>query len=191
MCDNFILVAHEIITFSLINLDNEYVNESDGTLHYNIFPGWRQCSVECGTGLKTRQVTCRADGRRVGGEECNIQEKPPSQQLCHAHNCAHHTWFYTDWSEEVSHCFVYYARGHGQRKKKEDTKPTNLPVPLQVKRVTRKSRTNVLILKTSFLNKVKSYEVGNTENGLGVPKFTVLVFLCKRGNKPMAPETIK
>ncbi|XP_045118901.1 LOW QUALITY PROTEIN: ADAMTS-like protein 4 [Portunus trituberculatus] len=63
---------------------------------------WTQCSVECGTGLKTRQVTCRADGRRVGAEECNIQEKPPSQQLCHAHSCAHHTWFYTDWSEE---CF--------------------------------------------------------------------------------------
>ncbi|KAG0728550.1 ADAMTS-like protein 4 [Chionoecetes opilio] len=61
---------------------------------------WTQCSVECGTGVKTRQVTCRADGRRVGAEQCNIQEKPPSQLLCHAHSCAHHTWFYTDWSEE-------------------------------------------------------------------------------------------
>ncbi|KAK8744522.1 hypothetical protein OTU49_000851 [Cherax quadricarinatus] len=61
---------------------------------------WTQCSVECGTGIKTRVVSCRAEGRRVGDDQCNVQEKPPKQELCHAHTCSHHTWFYTDWSEE-------------------------------------------------------------------------------------------
>lgn len=61
---------------------------------------WAKCSVECGTGVKTRLVTCRADGQRVSDEQCNIEERPPLQELCHAHTCAHHTWFYTDWSEE-------------------------------------------------------------------------------------------
>nr|XP_027225655.1 ADAMTS-like protein 4 [Penaeus vannamei] len=63
---------------------------------------WSQCSVECGTGLKSRQVTCLAEGRKVPDDQCNVQEKPPKQELCHGHTCAHHTWFYTDWSEECT-----------------------------------------------------------------------------------------
>ncbi|XP_066937225.1 ADAMTS-like protein 4 [Macrobrachium rosenbergii] len=61
---------------------------------------WSSCSVECGTGLMTRHVSCRAEGQRVSDDQCNIQEMPPKQELCHGHSCAHHTWFYTDWSEE-------------------------------------------------------------------------------------------
>ncbi|KAK7067818.1 hypothetical protein SK128_027960 [Halocaridina rubra] len=61
---------------------------------------WSRCSVECGTGVMSRQVTCRVEGQRVPDEQCNAQEKPPKQELCHGHSCAHHTWFYTDWSEE-------------------------------------------------------------------------------------------
>ncbi|CAL4065401.1 unnamed protein product, partial [Meganyctiphanes norvegica] len=63
---------------------------------------WNKCSVECGTGVVSRHVTCRAEGRKAPEEQCNIQERPPSKQLCHANTCAHHTWFYTDWTEE---CF--------------------------------------------------------------------------------------
>lgn len=61
---------------------------------------WSKCSVECGTGVVSRHVACKAEGRKVPEEQCNIQEKPPRKQLCHANTCAKHTWFYTDWTEE-------------------------------------------------------------------------------------------
>lgn len=96
---NWILQLNLLTSVVLIlsRLFHTYLYETDEP-----FVVVAQCSVECGTGTTTRMVTCRADGRRVSDDLCNVQEKPPKQQLCHAHSCAHHTWFYTDWSE-VSH----------------------------------------------------------------------------------------
>ncbi|KAB7495013.1 ADAMTS-like protein 4 [Armadillidium nasatum] len=61
---------------------------------------WGKCSVECGTGIRMRDVTCQADGVSITSNQCNEQEKPFHQELCHAHICAKHTWFFTEWSKE-------------------------------------------------------------------------------------------
>ena len=55
---------------------------------------WGSCSVPCGTGTKTRTVTCE-------GGPC-IEEEPSSQENCNDFLCDN--WVYSDWTECSKPC---------------------------------------------------------------------------------------
>jgi hypothetical protein len=46
-----------------------------------------QCSVTCGVGLRTRQVTCRIPHLGVPSALCAVDIKPPTSMACYKQTC--------------------------------------------------------------------------------------------------------
>lgn len=90
-------------------------NEADNELHQNpdadnmvvdvqewkLGP-WSQCSVSCGTGQRTRSVSC-PNGR------CSPEKRPPHAEYCDSGSCAVHgqqmsPWLLSEWSQCSEAC---------------------------------------------------------------------------------------
>lgn len=63
---------------------------------------FRQCSVDCGVGKRTRSVRCVSDhGNTVNDRECNDRLRPQRSEDCHMGPCVTN-WYFTDWTNTVS-----------------------------------------------------------------------------------------
>lgn len=63
---------------------------------------WTQCSVDCGRGIKKRDVKCISSlGSALPDSECSIH-KPEIEQTCEMAKCISNTWFYSQWSKTCS-----------------------------------------------------------------------------------------
>lgn len=68
---------------------------------------WSKCTMECGLGLRTREVRCvGADEKVLTDRECH-EPKPATSDVCDMGSCAK-DWFFTRWSKECS-----ASCGHG------------------------------------------------------------------------------
>ncbi|XP_060862294.1 thrombospondin type-1 domain-containing protein 4 [Metopolophium dirhodum] len=79
--------------------------QSDGTSHW-IAGTWSKCSTTCGTGIKSRSVSCSS----ANETECKPNEKPPHQTTCDTGPCAMAlsnavgSWILSDWSQCSETC---------------------------------------------------------------------------------------
>ncbi|XP_067135996.1 thrombospondin type-1 domain-containing protein 4-like [Centruroides vittatus] len=63
---------------------------------------WTQCSVDCGRGIKKRDVKCiSSHGSTLPDSECSIR-KPEVEETCEMKKCISNTWFFSEWSKTCS-----------------------------------------------------------------------------------------
>lgn len=67
---------------------------------------WGQCSKECGTGIRTRTVTCSDErGNNAPSDTLCEGTRPAEQQTCNSHACgASHSWYSGDWGNCSKSC---------------------------------------------------------------------------------------
>lgn len=95
---------------------------------------WSKCSVECGLGLRKREVRCvGADDKVLTDRKCT-EPKPTTSDVCDMGSCAK-AWFFTEWSKECSascghgllhrkvHCSADNGESLPDNKCKQNTKP--------------------------------------------------------------------
>ncbi|XP_049626236.1 papilin [Suncus etruscus] len=62
---------------------------------------WGECSVSCGTGVRRRRVTCRAEqGSQIHAPACSLEDQPPITEPCVLDDCPHHSdqaWLVGAW----------------------------------------------------------------------------------------------
>lgn len=69
---------------------------------YNwVASAWSDCSVLCGTGVRTRRVQCQNDAGNVTDESACSQSKPRSSRSCDLGSCARN-WYYSNWNNLCS-----------------------------------------------------------------------------------------
>ncbi|XP_076354586.1 thrombospondin type-1 domain-containing protein 4-like isoform X2 [Tachypleus tridentatus] len=62
---------------------------------------WSKCSVECGNGIRKRQVQCLSDsGSKVDNVQC-FSSKPAQEEVCHGSFCSK-GWYFSSWSDTCS-----------------------------------------------------------------------------------------
>ncbi|KAM5294376.1 ADAMTS-like protein 4 isoform 1-T1 [Glossophaga mutica] len=71
--------------------------------HWEVRSPWSQCSVRCGRGQRSRQVSCVGNnGDEVSERECaSGPPRPPSREACDMGPCTM-AWFHSDWSSKCS-----------------------------------------------------------------------------------------
>ncbi|XP_049281704.1 papilin isoform X5 [Anopheles funestus] len=96
-----------------------------------MYTAFEPCTVSCGGGVQTRNVTCNSKGslKEVDEGLCNLSEKPPTTQKCGQQSCPPR-WFEGPWSNCSKPCGnegkqtreVYCERvsGDGETKKIEE-----------------------------------------------------------------------
>ena len=73
------------------------------------FPHFLQCSADCGRGQRTREVVCvNSEDRPIAENKCS-GTRPLSLEICDMGSCAK-TWFYTEWSDEVSWQIAHFFK---------------------------------------------------------------------------------
>ncbi|TRY53811.1 hypothetical protein DNTS_002771 [Danionella cerebrum] len=70
--------------------------------HWQISSNWSSCSVDCGSGKRTRNVRCVSNhGNTVSDRECNARLRPMNSEDCHMGPCVTN-WYFSDWSKTCS-----------------------------------------------------------------------------------------
>ncbi|XP_065916635.1 papilin-like [Dysidea avara] len=60
---------------------------------------WSICSVDCGEGIQSRNVTCRdANGNKIRRHNCSLQAKPRIERSCTGDICIH-KWIKSNWTK--------------------------------------------------------------------------------------------
>ena len=99
------MVLH-ISTIIMLKFQNWFVNNNsifiilwDWLNFVNLVPYDGQCSVTCGEGQQTREVTCLGSrGERLADSACSGLAKPASVQVCRRPAChSYITWHVTDY----------------------------------------------------------------------------------------------
>ena len=82
---------------------------------------WSQCSETCGTGTRSRNVTCLLanNATTVSHANCNITDRPATQEHCFSEGGCVYEWSTSQWSECDSGC------GWGQRSRAVECLLTN------------------------------------------------------------------
>jgi len=65
---------------------------------------WTTCSVTCGAGTQTRQVTCKDSNQRVVSTSLCTGTRPASSQSCNLGTCTSYTWVPAAWSSCSTTC---------------------------------------------------------------------------------------
>ena len=96
-------------------IEDDFVEEDDSSPKYHVGP-WTGCSVICGTGIKTREVTCY----QKGDETVDILEdssctasKPETEEPCETNNpCEPVDWVISDMTSCEGKCGLAHASRH-------------------------------------------------------------------------------
>uniref|UniRef100_A0A8C9T5B8 ADAM metallopeptidase with thrombospondin type 1 motif 20 n=1 Tax=Scleropages formosus TaxID=113540 RepID=A0A8C9T5B8_SCLFO len=66
---------------------------------------WSECSVSCGTGVRSREVYCRMKGSgRVPEDLCDRMARPADTRECLAPGCLQHVWAVGEWRDCNATC---------------------------------------------------------------------------------------
>ncbi|XP_023685810.1 thrombospondin type-1 domain-containing protein 4 isoform X1 [Paramormyrops kingsleyae] len=69
---------------------------------WEIRTNWSACSVDCGSGKRTRSVRCVSNqGNIVSDRECSTRLRPQGTEDCHMGPCITN-WYFTDWTQTCS-----------------------------------------------------------------------------------------
>ena len=101
------IVEDEYCDISKKPVVEEECNKEECVTYEWSLSDWSNCSKDCGTGMRTRTVSCKnMRGNEVEDNYCNISEKPQEllEEQCNTNNCETYNWSSSTWNNCSKTC---------------------------------------------------------------------------------------